>query len=230
MKKVIIFSDGASRGNPGKGGWGAIIASPDTVIEIGGHEKKATNNRMELGAILGALKKTDTADYIEAYLDSAYVVNGISKWIYGWLKNNWKTKDGGDVSNKDLWKSLYELVEDRKLNWHLIKGHAGHGGNERVDEIATAFADGENIELYNGSRKEYKYSLSVDLEKNDLPREKDRKNIKAYSYLSLVNSDFRKHKTWTECESQIKGKSGAKFRKAISKEDEEKIMKEWGVI
>jgi ribonuclease HI len=232
MKQIIIFSDGSSKGNPGPGGWGAIILSDGMVIEIGGADKHTTNNRMELLAIISALESLGHSmsklGEIVINTDSSYVINGITKWVKGWQKNNWKTKQKTDVVNKDLWKKLIEVSVGRKIIWNHVGGHIGVPGNERCDEIANAFADGGEIKLFNGKFSEYTIDLS-DIKGNSVKKKnKSNSKVKAYSYLSLVNGVFHKDNNWKDCEKRVKGVKGSvKFKKSISIEDENEIMKEW---
>jgi ribonuclease HI len=229
MRK-IIYTDGATKGNPGPSGWASIILSGQEVKEVGGFEKLSTNNRMELTAVIGALKETKISDQIDIYTDSQYVVNGITKWIFGWIKRKWKTADGDNVMNQDLWLDLFELVNDREINWHVIRGHAGIPGNQRVDDLAVEFSVGNKPKLFHGLIKDYGIDLNpADFADKKFESERDRKKSKAYSYLSLVDGVLEKHSTWTDCENRISGAKGARFRKAISFEDQQKILKEWGV-
>jgi ribonuclease HI len=226
--KVLIYTDGASRGNPGTGGWGAIVLKGHNVIEVGGRDNKTTNNRMELSATIGALEQTETSDKIRLYTDSEYLINGITKWVFGWLKNDWKTQAKADVLNKDLWQKLYSLTEDREIEWKKVRGHAGHPANERVDEIATTFADENPTKLFSGDIKEYGTNLSEPTDAQISGSEK-RKNAKAHSYLSLVDGQLQKHSNWDDCKARVDGVAGAKFRKSISAEDEQDIIKNWGL-
>ena len=151
--KVIIYTDGAARGNPGKAGWGVVIILGDKVVEIGGASKHATNNQMELIAPIEALKylknkKINTS--LEIFLDSKYVVLGITEWIFNWQKKNWKNAAKKPVLNKELWQELYKLSQQFKIKWTYVEGHNGNKYNERADEIATSFADSNRIELKNG--------------------------------------------------------------------------------
>lgn len=158
---ITIFTDGSSKGNPGPGGWGAIIAREDEVFEMGGYSEHTTNNKMELTACIKALESLPAGVEVTFYSDATYVVKGITEWIHGWMKNNWRTKAKKAVENKDLWMDLYETSTDKKIHWKLVAGHAGIPANERCDVIATTFADGEKPILYNGSRKDYRVSLKV---------------------------------------------------------------------
>ncbi len=156
---IIIYTDGSSRGNPGPGGWGAIIADEKKVRELGGKEEHTTNNRMELTAAIRATQSLEQGAEATIFCDASYVVKGITEWIHGWHRNNWKTAGKKPVENKDLWINLFEAIQGKKLHWKLIAGHAGIEGNERCDVIATGFADGEHIDLYDGARSKYKIKL-----------------------------------------------------------------------
>lgn len=233
MKK-IIYTDGASSGNPGPGGYAAVISDGKHVLEIGNYEEKTTNNRMELKAAIESLKKTEIGDSIKIITDSTYMVKGITEWIENWISNNWMTKNKVPVLNKDLWQELYSLVEDRKIEWLIVKGHASTAGNNRVDMLATTFASEVVPQLYNGSKSEYKIDLTEPTAEQVISDKKEfkkaSKNGKAFSYLSLVDGKLEKHKTWVECEKRVTGKAGAKFRKAVSAEDEASILKSWGLF
>jgi ribonuclease HI len=231
--KIIIFCDGASKGNPGPGGFGAVIVIGNEVMEIGGFEGNTTNNRMELTAAMYALKEAETNLPIEVYTDSRYLINGITKWVFAWQKNNWQTKAKEEVLNKDLWLNLMTLTKDEKIKWHYVGGHIGIAGNERCDEIASGFASGETVNLYQGPVSSY----SIDVlnfehsqEKKAAKKSKSpNAKIKAYSYLSVVGGVLHKDKTWAECERRVKGVKGAKYKKSISAEDEAVIVAEWGI-
>ena len=234
--EILIWSDGSSRGNPGPGGWGVIIVSPEKeVVELGGGEEHTTNNRMELLGAISALSYVDknvlpSAGYMRIHTDSSYVINGITKWVHGWRRNNWLTSEKKEVLNRDLWEKLFSLTVGKKIKWKYVAGHSGTPGNERCDDIATAYADGNNPSLYKGMLANYSVPL-FDLSKVSSAdkKSKSRSKAKAYSYLSMIDGAIMKHKSWEECEKRVKGKSGAKFKKALSAEDEEEILKEWAV-
>jgi len=244
LKSITIFSDGSSRGNPGPGGWGAIVADCEKVTELGGGEKHTTNNRMELLGVINALSSLGSLaskSNIIVNTDSSYVINGITKWVYGWQKNGWKSSTKEDVVNRDLWEQLIEVSKGKKIKWNYVGGHVGVPGNERCDEIATAFADGDDIKLFKGKLSDYKYDLSdikgcaIKTKKkparpNDVFGHSGRSSSKdsAYSYLSLVNGVLNIDKTWAGCEKRVKGvKGNVKFKKATSAEEEKEILKEW---
>ncbi len=134
--KVVIFTDGACSGNPGPGGWGAILSFGARRKEIHGGEAVTTNNRMELLAAIKALETLTRPCEVELYTDSGYLRNGITSWLAGWKRNGWKTADRKPVKNIELWQKLEEAASPHKITWHWVKGHAGHPMNERADEIA----------------------------------------------------------------------------------------------
>jgi ribonuclease HI len=134
--KVIIHTDGACSGNPGPGGWGAILDYNGTRKEIFGGETPTTNNRMELKAAIEALNTLKRPCTVEMHVDSQYVKDGITKWIFGWKKNGWKTADKKPVKNVELWQALDEAIQRHTISWHWVKGHDGHPENERADELA----------------------------------------------------------------------------------------------
>ena len=136
MKTVEIFTDGACSGNPGPGGWGAILRSGGQEKEIYGGEAETTNNRMELTAAIRALEEVPVGTGVELYTDSRYLQQGVTRWLEGWIARGWKRK-GGEIQNLDLWKRLAALEEQHDVSFHWLKGHAGHEHNERADDLAT---------------------------------------------------------------------------------------------
>lgn len=134
--EVEIHTDGACSGNPGPGGWGAILTSGAHRKELRGGEPLTTNNRMELMAAIKALEQLKRPSVVDIYTDSAYLRNGITTWIHTWKRNNWRTADKKPVKNVELWKRLDEALGEHEIRWHWIKGHAGHPENERADELA----------------------------------------------------------------------------------------------
>lgn len=134
--KVIIHTDGACSGNPGPGGWGAILEYNGTRKELSGGKAETTNNRMELTGAIMALETIKWPCKVEMHVDSAYVKDGITKWIYGWKRNGWKTADKKPVKNVELWQRLDAAIAVHDISWHWVKGHAGHSENERADELA----------------------------------------------------------------------------------------------
>lgn len=133
--KVVIYTDGACRGNPGPGGWGAILKYGRHEKSLSGGEKATTNNRMELCAALEALRTLNEACQVTLFTDSKYLKRGITEWLPGWKRRNWRRK-GGKLANVDLWKKLDEEIVRHEIDWRWVKGHAGHPLNERVDKLA----------------------------------------------------------------------------------------------
>ena len=136
MKQVVIHSDGGCHGNPGPGGWAAILEYGRHRRELSGGAPATTNNRMELQAAIEALKALEEPCKVRFYTDSEYVKNGVTGWLSNWKRNGWKTKSKQPVKNADLWQSLDSSASKHKIEWHWLKGHAGHAQNERCDELA----------------------------------------------------------------------------------------------
>ncbi|MEM7401179.1 MAG: ribonuclease HI [Pseudomonadota bacterium] len=140
-KRVEIFTDGACRGNPGPGGWGAILRYGDEETHLQGAEEHTTNNRMELQAAVSALEKLSRSCDVCITTDSRYMMDGIQQWLPNWKKNGWKTAAKKPVKNEDLWKQLDKLVEQHDVTWAWVKGHSGHRENEQVDQLANDAID-----------------------------------------------------------------------------------------
>ncbi|AEI38400.1 MAG: ribonuclease HI [Zymomonas mobilis subsp. pomaceae] len=134
---VMIATDGACKGNPGPGGWGALLRCKGHEKELSGGENPTTNNRMELQAVIEALACLKRPCRIELSIDSKYVMDGLTRWIHGWQKNGWKTAAKKPVKNAELWKQLLEATKDHEIKWKWVKGHAGHPDNERADQLAS---------------------------------------------------------------------------------------------
>jgi len=137
MKKIEIFTDGACKGNPGVGGWGAILRYAGRTKEISGAASDTTNNRMELTAVIKALEQLKESCVIDLTTDSQYVQKGITEWLQTWKQKNWRTSTRKPVKNLDLWQRLDRLVERHQIHWHWVRGHCGHVENERVDALAN---------------------------------------------------------------------------------------------
>jgi ribonuclease HI len=236
---TIVFCDGASKGNPGPGGWGVVIVTGGRVMELGGSAPHTTNNKMELTAAIEALAHIkDVGGPVAMYADSTYVIKGIREWIWAWRRRGWKTIEGADVQNRDLWQQLDALVSARgagSIEWHYVRGHVGTPGNERADEIADGLARGERVTLYAGALDRYGIAIfdlpddtSVPVRAAGSVRSPGKK-VAAHSYLSLVDGKPMRHRTWAECEQRVKGRSGALFKKAASAEDESAILRRWRV-
>ena len=136
-ERWVIYTDGACRGNPGPGGWGAVLYRDGGVNELSGAESNTTNNRMELTAPVEALRALPDSSQVSLYTDSQYVKNGITVWISNWKRNGWKTSNGKQVKNQDLWQALDQSTQRHVVEWYWVKGHSGEAGNERADELAN---------------------------------------------------------------------------------------------
>ena len=234
MERVVIFCDGANKGNPGPGGWAALVVAGDRVTELGGAEKHTTNNRMELTAALEALRASNSAPAGPrvVYTDSAYVINGITRWVHGWKKNGWQTKEKKTVVNQDLWRELdaAALASGSKIDWHYVGGHVGVAGNERVDQLASDLAEGKKVKLYKGALMGYGIDVANLGADEGLKAAKSvsstRSKAKAHSYISSVDGTVMVHKTWKECEARVRGRS-ARFKKALSASEEKEIIAEF---
>ena len=223
--KVTIFTDGAARGNPGPGGWGAVIATDDIVTELGGGEDHTTNNRMELLAVISALESIPKRKDLIIYTDSAYVLSGSTRWVFGWQKNGWKTSQKEDVINRDLWERIIESTKGKNIDWRLLKGHSGIPANERCDVIATSFADKKPIVLYFGARD--RYGVDLEVKEQGQIQAKPPSRVYAHSYVSKVGGIIKVHKTWPDCRATVLGAKGARYKKARSPEEETEIIKEF---
>ncbi|MCW3797158.1 ribonuclease HI [Sphingomonas sp. BN140010] len=143
LPSVDLFTDGACKGNPGPGGWGALLRMGAREKELSGGEKLTTNNRMELLAAIRGLQALTRPARVVLHTDSMYVRDGITKWIHNWRRNGWRTSDKKPVKNAELWQELCAAAEPHRIDWKWVKGHAGHPENERVDQLACAAADAQ---------------------------------------------------------------------------------------
>ena len=229
--KDVLFTDGASKGNPGSSGWGVIkITAEGEVHEYGGYEGLATNNQMELLAAIRALSSVSRLRKTLLITDSSYVLNGINSWIKKWKSRDWKTTAGRPVINQEYWLEISNLVSSMQkkdlLHCLHVPAHVGIPGNERVDQIASQFSLQEDLNLYRGSLGDYLIDI------NDLDPKTDLKTKKASEstwYLSYLEGKLVRHKTWRECEKRVKGKRNALFRKVTSKKQEEEVLEKWKV-
>lgn len=239
MSEVIIFTDGACSGNPGPGGWGAVVVCNGFVKELGGGLSQTTNNQMEILSVIESLKysakKLKSFSKVLVHTDSVYVIRGITQWIWGWKKNNWKTAEGNPVSNQTLWMELEDAVKEIKkiapIEWHYVRGHTDVPGNERCDVIGVAYSHGEYVHLYEGSLAEYDLDILRVPSDTSLPvmKPKSAAEKKAAYYISYMNGVVSRYKTWGECEQAVKGRPGVKFKKVTDPAEEPVILKSWGV-
>lgn len=234
-----IYTDGACKGNPGPGGWAAILIGGGEYLELGGGEKNTTNNRMELSGAIEALKKLPSGPKAVILTDSTYVMNGITKWIAGWKRNNWVKKDGAPVLNVDLWKAL-DSLNGRRISWKHVKGHAGDYYNERCDEIAVAFSRSEKISLKKEPLSEVgvhagsasrpsSHRLSASTPPLVLQQEDRRPSasfVKYYKkiYLFVADNKVYRFDNWPACLAFSTGKSGYPKACASIAEEEDYVQ------
>ena len=229
VPSFLIVSDGACSGNPGPGGWGLIVVTPDeNVREFGGHEPESTNNRMELMGFYRGMQEVYKARdafpkvrVLHAISDSKYVLDGAKNYLPNWVKNGWKTSTGGEVKNQDMWEKVLKgqmLLKECgfRFEYELVKGHSGNEANERCDQIAVKYSHEEPIELFKGPVSNYSVSLTTG---------------KAFEpvYLSFLEGKLRKHKTWDECKTLVEGKKGARYKKVTNALQERETLALWGV-
>lgn len=253
--EILVYCDGACKGNPGPGGWGAVVlvgGREGTVQEFGGGEQLTTNNIMELvGATRGleaaecALLKnrprsTAQIRQVRVFCDSKYVIQGASQWRHGWKKSNWVKQDGTPVANLRYWQELDALCDRlalrTKVEWVYVEGHAGIPGNERCDEIAQGIALGRSVTLYSGRYGDYGIDLFEPLTVNRKPQTDIETESgsgtgkKKYPlYLSYINGELREHASWPECQAVVNGRSGAKYKKVTSAGEYQKTLASWGI-
>lgn len=214
MTTIDIITDGACSGNPGRGGWATIIVNPDqSVNEYSGNAANTTNNQMELQAVIVGLQKVDANTEVHIYTDSQYVINGITKWVFGWQKNGWRTKDGNPVENQTLWHTLISLTH-KNVHWHHVKGHSGHVMNERANTLAQLQARSQGTRISSTVPGPPPTSTPI----GAFPR-----------YISLIGSDFRQYNTWDECKQAVHGVSGARFKKVNNAAELAAQRRIWGL-
>jgi ribonuclease HI len=205
---VEIYTDGACSGNPGPGGWGAVLIQGERRDEIGGAEPQTTNNRMELRAAIEALRRLSPGERARLHTDSQYLLNGITRWITSWRRRGWLTLEGQPVENRDLWEQLDALAGDH-VAWVYVRGHAGNPGNERANRIAQSHAGGG---------------------RGAAPQRAPSGPAKRWpSYLSLVRGELMRHATWDACRERVERVSGARYRKCADRAAEQAAVAAWGL-
>lgn len=229
LSSYSLFTDGACTQNPGTGGYGLILLTPDNeVFEFGGREENTTNNRMELWAVLRGFQEVyrlaevaQRGRELRIVSDSKYVLEGLERHLARWSRQGWKLSTGDDVKNRDLWERL--LNGKTKLSelgflfrFELVKGHSGHEANERADQIAVAFCKSDPVTLFRGGVADYPVSL-----KASHPFEP--------VYLSWVDGVLGRHATWAECQKAVEGKSGARYKKVKNRLEEQETLRTWRV-
>lgn len=237
MNELIthLYTDGACSGNPGPGGWGFVLvdSAQNKVFEGGGFDPSTTNNRMEMTAVIEGLKsaKMKNIKSLLVLSDSTYVIRGFTQWRHAWKKRGWKTQEGADVSNQDLWQELDQVSYGLKLDWRYVRGHQGTPGNERVDQIAVAYSKRDPIHMYNGiSPDNFLFDVTVLPAGEPLPENSWQKPAASKSafYVSLVNGVLTRHTDWASCERSVKGQSKALYKKVSSEQELQEVLKKWG--
>ncbi|HEY7061980.1 MAG TPA: ribonuclease HI [Chloroflexota bacterium] len=247
---IVAYTDGACIGNPGPGGWAAIVDRDGAREEISGAAPNTTNNRMELTAAIEALRRVPPDAPVRVVTDSQYVMKGITSWVAGWRKRGWRTATGGPVLNQDLWEALAALA-DARVSWEWVRGHAGHPENERVDRLARAQAasvraatpgargvggspngvmGGDGASLGRG------ISEAAALARSAVGRARGAAGRARGSsaapggwptYLSLVDGRLMRHRDWPSCERRVHGRRGARFKKCRSADEERTTVAGW---
>lgn len=218
-----IYTDGGCIGNPGPGGWAAILVRDCGFEEVGGGEKHTTNNRMEMTAAVEGLRRAVPGDRVQVTTDSKYLHDGITKWIHGWKRRGWKKADGGDVLNRDLWEAVDLLVSSKKLkvSWRHVRGHSGHAYNERCDEIANGFARGAPPKLQKGDAALFAVQES---------RDESPQLLTFPAYMSLVQGKLIVQSSLGECEKRVKGNPETRYKKVCSRGELKDALEAWGLI
>jgi len=218
----MIYTDGASSGNPGSGGWGAIIIDPQQyVYELGDAYPYTTNNEMEIVAALNALKSLKNWECpILIYTDSRYLIQSITQWIHLWKKNDWKNSQKKPVIHLQLWKEFLQFPL-HQIQWFHVPGHQGYLGNERADAIAVAFSKGKCPSLFKGPLQKYPY----------LKNSHSLTTHASYPcYLAWINGKLKRYSSWKECEYEIKYQSKIPFKKVKSPEEENLVLENWKTL
>lgn len=233
MREFVLYTDGACSGNPGPGGWAFVLFDGrEKVIERAHSVDQTTNNRMEMMALLEGLREihaqmaaTSEAYSVVIYIDSSYVVNGCTKWISAWRRREWKTMDGKDVLNRDLWEVLDSVCRTlpSKTRWNIVPGHSGIPGNEKCDELAVRVQKERSSHDRSFLLSQYEFDLT---KHPDLSRFRKQDPF----YMSYVNGILEKHATWSQCEARVKARPGAKFKKVKNLHEEEETLKAWGLL
>ncbi|MFN5343516.1 MAG: ribonuclease HI [Roseiflexaceae bacterium] len=208
MDTIDIITDGACSGNPGRGGWAAIVIVAGRVDEYSGSELNTTNNRMELTAAIEGLRHAPQAGPITMVCDSQYVINGITKWVHGWQRNEWRTRENQPVENRDLWEALV-AVSSPRVRWQHVKGHSGHALNERANTLAQQHARSTTR-----TRNTTESSSTAEFP----------------CYISYVNGVVTRHATWAACQHAVHGVSNAKFKKVATATELTLQLHKWGVL
>ncbi|MDH7569349.1 MAG: ribonuclease HI [Armatimonadota bacterium] len=227
---IRIVTDGACSGNPGPGGWAALIIRGQQVEEIGGHEPHTTNNRMEMRAAIEALKRVPPNAPVLLITDSTYLKKGMTEWLGAWKARGWVTTAGTPVQNRDLWEELDRLAGTR-VEWQFVRGHRGHPENEHANRIAQRYCQvaAKEGERCTGTRPP---NGTLSAAPQGQPRPTPKPSLCGATgawYVSLVHGEVRRHATWPACAARVKGVAGARFKKCRTEAEERDTLREWGV-
>jgi ribonuclease HI len=230
---ISIYTDGSCEGNPGRGGWAAIISQDGVMREIGGCEDYTTNNRMELTAVIEGLKQTPPGTALELYSDSQYVLRGIQKWLANWKRRGWRTAAGKPVENQDLWQEL-DRVAGPQVSWHWVRGHVGDPMNERANTLAMQYC--------HHAVKSSAKSHSTVTKSPATPTKVTDPSMPTITlgqpmltpghypvYLSLVHEVLHRDRTWEQCSARVLGVAGARYHKVRSPAEEREVLIGWGL-
>ena len=223
---LTVYTDGGCIGNPGPGGWAAVLVRDGYVEELGGAEPDTTNNRMEMQGAIEGLRRARPGERVHVVTDSRYLHDGITKWIHGWKRRGWKRADGQPVLNQDLWRELDVVVRHPAgaVSWEHVRGHRGHVFNERCDAIANGFARGNVPELRRGDGAWIEGPAAVQAAEIGLPS-----GVNLPLYLSVVDGELRLHPDWGECEAWVMGTRGARYKKIRSASELGATLTSWRV-
>lgn len=224
---IRIYTDGACLGNPGPGGWAALIDADGRREEISGAAPQTTNNRMELTAVIEALRRVPPPTPVRVITDSQYVLQGMTRWLPGWRRRGWRTADGQPVLNRDLWEQLVAL-DGGRVQWEWVRGHQRHPENTRVDALARARAREAQAQ---------RCSTAAQGAGPPVPPRPGgpgdgaaaQERPRWPSYLSLVDGELRRHADWPSCQQRVQGKRGARFKKCRSAAEEHATVVAWGL-
>ncbi|ETX02121.1 MAG: hypothetical protein ETSY1_04675 [Candidatus Entotheonella factor] len=235
MKGPVAYTDGSCLGNPGPGGWGIRLLYPDgTVEEFGAAVKHTTNNQMELQAAIAALEHFGRQPNLTVYTDSRYVIDGLTKWLPNWQRRGWTTAAGTAVKNRTLWQKLAQLSTSR-IHWQHVRGHSGNPNNERVDDIARAFASGCTPHLFRGRAGEPGDPVqkgAVSQAATHAHRVTSRSQPSKFAkprYVSIIGGDVAIDDNWPSCETRVRGVAGARYKKVRTVEELAAFCAEHGV-
>jgi ribonuclease HI len=247
LSSFFLVADGACSGNPGPGGYGLIVTTPQgQVFERGGYDAETTNNRMELlGLIEGLILILEQLRLpgvspapIYLILDSSYVLDGAQKYIWNWSRNGWKTQTGDAVKNQTQWEQIYALILSAKragctIHYHWVRGHSGDPLNERVDQIAVSYSKRDSVQLFQGTLRDYEringFQICLPAIEVGKSASGERAGPKKIEYLAYVDGKLHRVKTWPECEALVKGRAGVRFKKVSSAQEAALVLKSWGL-